>query len=319
VNGRYVYLGDLQKLDACRAPDEVPQWGVGPSPFRLAHWEGVLKAHPDQQFAAYIRAGLSQGFRVGFDRQGPELKSACGNHPSASVKQQVVSEYIADEVQAGRLVGPVSPVVSPVIMVSPIGLVPKAHQVDKWRMIVDLSHPLGHSVNAGISEELASLSYARVDDAVQIIQHLGMGTQLIKVDLKSAYRHVPVHPQDQHLLGISWLGKIYVDRALPFRLRSAPKIFSAVVDMMVWALHCAGIKHMIHYLDDFLFFVMPGTSQGASILSLVLQVFDSLGVPVAAHKTEGPATAVTFLGILIDTQSGQLRLPPEKLTSPRLD
>ena len=57
-------------------------------------------------------------------------------------------------------------------------------------MIVNLSYPIGHSVNAGISEELASVKYARVDNAV----HMGRGTQLIKVDLKSAYWQVPIPP-----------------------------------------------------------------------------------------------------------------------------
>ena len=36
-------------------------------------------------------------------------------------------------------------------------------------------------------------------------------------------------------------------------------------------------------------------------------------MPVAADKTKGPATSI-FLGIEIDTQAGQLRLPREKLS-----
>ena len=64
------------------------------------------------------------------------------------------------------------------------------------------------------------------------IRHLGKGTQVVKVDLKQAYRQVPVHSQDQHLLAISWERRVYVDRAMPFGLRSAPKIFTAVADMI---------------------------------------------------------------------------------------
>ena len=43
------------------------------------------------------------------------------------------------------------------------------------------------------------------------------------------------------------------------------------------------------------------------------RAFHLLGVPVAAHKTEGPSTVLAFLGILIDTDRFELRLPPEKL------
>ncbi len=39
-----------------------------------------------------------------------------------------------------------------------------------------------------------------------------------------------------------------------------------------------------------------------------------LGVPIADHKRDGPTTQLTFLGIEIDTEAGQLRLPAMKLT-----
>ena len=42
-------------------------------------------------------------------------------------------------------------------------------------------------------------------------------------------------------------------------------------------------------------------------------VFAEAGIPVAEHKTEGPATSVTFLGILVDTVRFQLRLSSDKL------
>jgi len=315
VAGRYAYLQDLLEIDRCRDSATTPpvQWPVCPSPIHLENWEDFLNAHPDQQYAAYIRSGLASGFRIGFNRSAATLKSYPTNHPSAMANARVVSDHIAAELQAGRLVGPLAPILCPLVKTSPLGLVPKSHQVDKWRVIVDLSFPRGASVNAGIDEDLASITYAKVDDAVQQILKLGKGAQLAKLDLKNAYRFVPIHPQDQHLLGISWEGKTYVDRALPFGLRSAPKIFSAVADMLAWALHWAGVPHLIHYLDDFLLLAAPSTEEGARVLALALHVFAMLGVPVSAHKTEGPATCVTFLGILIDTKAFELRLPMEKV------
>ena len=38
-----------------------------------------------------------------------------------------------------------------------------------------------------------------------------------------------------------------------------------------------------------------------------------IGVPVAPRKVEGPATSLVFLGILLDTEAYELRLPEEKL------
>lgn len=100
-------------------------------------------------------------------------------------------------------------------------------------MIVDLSFPHSRSVNDGIHPDLAPLQYASVDDTVRFIHMLGRGTLLIKIDLKNAYRLVPVHPQDRYLLDNHWNNSLYVDQALPFGLRSAPKLFTAVADAIV--------------------------------------------------------------------------------------
>ena len=131
---------------------------------------------------------------------------------------------------------------------------PKAHQVNRWRIIVDLSSPHGQSVNDGVSTELSSIQYSSIDEAVGIILSMGQATQLVKIDLKDAYWMVPVHPEDQHFLGISWGGAVYVDRYLPFGLRSAPKIFSAMSDALAWAFLSAGVVSQVHYFDDFFIF-----------------------------------------------------------------
>ena len=52
----------------------------------------------------------------------------------------------------------------------------------------------------------------------------------------------------------------------------------------------------------------------ASAAAMATEVLANSGIPVAAHKTEGPSTAVTFFGIMVNTFLFQLRLPPEKVT-----
>ena len=94
--------------------------------------------------------------------------------------------------------------------------------------------------------------YVSVDDAVHAIWRLGVGTVLVKFDLESAYQQIPVHPQDRRLLDMMWGGQGYVDGALPFGLRSALKLFNAVVDALLWIIGQHGVKDAMHYLDDFL-------------------------------------------------------------------
>ena len=110
-----------------------------------------------------------------------------------------------------------------------------------------------------------------------------------------------------------WDQRVYVDRALPFGLRSAPKIFSAVSDMITWAFYRFGIQHQAHYLDDFLFLEPPSTCGAASVIDVALRVLEYIGFPVSRNKYEGPATSITFLGVLIDMDAFELRLPAGKL------
>ena len=78
--------------------------------------------------------------------------------------------------------------------------------------------------------DLCSVKYVTVDDAVAAVKQIGLGAELAKVDIRSAYRIIPVHPEDRWLLGMVWEGALYIDTVLPFGLRSAPKIFNAVAD-----------------------------------------------------------------------------------------
>jgi len=210
-------------MEASSTPTVVQNWPVQHSPIRIDRLTPFLATHPDQDFATFIHHGLMQGFLIGYQARTDGLKASHKNHPSSVAAAAVVDERIASEPLAGRLLGPLPRNLEALVHTSPIGVIPKPHQPKKWRLIVDLSCPRGSSVNNGIPTDPCSLQYASVDDAVAIIQQLGRDTQLVKLDLKDAYRIVPAHPADFPLLGIRWRERVYIDRALPFGLRSAPK------------------------------------------------------------------------------------------------
>ena len=64
---------------------------------------------------------------------------------------------------------------------------------------MDLSSLPGYSVNEAIPVDICHMHYASVADAARL---LGAGTLLAKIDLQNAYRIVPVHQDDHHLLGL---------------------------------------------------------------------------------------------------------------------
>ena len=110
-------------------------------------------------------------------------------------------------------------------------------------------------------------------------------------DLKSAFRLIPIHPDDWNFLGIYWQTKFYVDLYLPFGLRSAPFLFNLLSDALEWIIkNKYGIKHVIHILDDF-FLVEPSKLQCLTSFStlLLIRTFMSVRAPVVASKTLGPS------------------------------
>ena len=79
----------------------------------------------------------------------------------------------------------------------------------KWHQAVDLPAPLGVSISDGIDRFRAVLNiiYIFCNGTIRIQRVL-----LSKGRYKQAYRMVPVHPEDQHLLGIQWQGVAYILR-----------------------------------------------------------------------------------------------------------
>ena len=316
-NGQYVYLTDLLALNtansllASQRPVDHRIARVR-TPLNINAWQACLRTHPDQDFVAYILTSLEYGFHIGVN-QSAQLQSAKRNMHSSTQNPGVINDYLHKEVAAHNILGPFTIGAFPGIHINRFGVIPKKHQAGKWRLITDLSFPEGGSVNDAIDSALCSLSYTSVDQVANAAMQLGKGALLAKIDIKSAYRLIPVHPNDRQYLGMLWEDNLYIDAMLPFGLRSAPKIFTAVADALEWCIAQRGVESIYHYLDDFLVMGHPGSSVCQEYLNTLEAVCTHLGVPLAPEKKDGPSPVLTFLGITIDTLQCQLRLPADKL------
>ena len=169
------------------------------------------------------------------------------------------------------------------------------------------------SVNNGIESEVCTVKYTSVDTACRRLLALGRGAMMAKFDVQGAFRTIPVHPHDRWLLGMCWEGKIYIDTVLPFGLRSAPAIYNAVAEALMWVLQRHDGVDGLHYLDDFLMFREPDSHRCTQALQKSLARCAVLGVPLAPGKTEGPSTKLVLLGIEINSVAETLSLPGPKL------
>ena len=105
---------------------------------------------------------------------------------------------------------------------------------------------------------------------------------------------------------------------LPFGLKSSPGIWERYASLAEWILKRRGIKHVIHYVDDFLVGGEPKSRECANAVALIRKIFAELNIPINTDKLalEGtPSTTVKVLGILIDTVLMQARLDPERLAA----
>ena len=152
-----------------------------------------------------------------------------------------------------------------------------------------------------------------IDDTVTFCNYVDKGTMLAIIDIQSAFHLLQVHPADRHLLAMNWRYNIYIDHCIPFDLRSAPKLFNILDDLFSWIAWNSGMSYLIHCLDDYLTMGPPLSSVCQCNLDIFTALCKDLRVPLAADKLEGPATSLSFLGIILDTNCMEIRLPEEKL------
>lgn len=275
----------------------------------------VLKAFLsgyDQLATEYLVNGFKEGFRLNFE--GPRGFQDCSNLKSANDDPNNVELKLNKEILLGRIEGPFDQQPFVNLKISPLGLVPKKTP-NQFRLIHHLSFPHNslNSVNAGIPVEASSVHYASIDDAIRKIKVCGRGAFLAKSDIESAFRIIPIHPDDHELLGFKWKGKFYFDTCLPMGCSSSCQIFESFSTAVEWiTLNKLGCSHVVHVLDDFLF-VEASESTTRMALNNFLRVCEHIGIPIAQDKTYAPSQQMEFLGITLDSVRLEARLPQDKL------
>ena len=186
-----MYTGDLLGLDRGRrqAPVRLRRGPLHCSgSIGRSAWQAILIA---DTLTIIIVKGIQGGFRIGFNYSSCSCRKSGRNMRSAEEHPGVVREYLAGQCAQGTVLGPFNPIGFPEVQTSDFGVIPKSS--GGWRLIVDLSSPGGWSVNDGIQEDLCSVSYVRLEDAAKSDRGTGKGLSAVKVDIKQAYRMVPVH------------------------------------------------------------------------------------------------------------------------------
>lgn len=284
------------------------------TPVNVPELGRALKTHPNRCFVDYLLSGLVHGFLAGL-RFLPQVSHVCCNLQSAFAEPAIVDKLVAREVEKGYMIGPFASPPFQLFRINPLGVATRKYS-GKKRLIIDLSAPHDGSVpsvNSLIPPEPFSLFYATVDNAIAFIKQAGKGAWLGKADVTDAFKVMPLHPSQWHLFGVKWRRSVYFSVRLAFGCRSSPCIFNALSEALCWILlNNYKLPFVLHLLDDFLVVDYP-RSRPDRCIGTLKSVFGLLGVPLSAEKTQGPVTAVEFLGITLDSELMQASLPLEKL------
>ena len=219
------------------------------------------------------------------------------------------------EVQMGRMAGPFTSVRETgleSLIISPVGLVPKSNGGE--RLIHHLSHPWGEGVNSYIDDEQSKVSYASFDQALRTIAGFGQGTRLAKVDVKSAYRLLPIREDDFQCLGLHIGDTIFVDKMAPMGAKISAAHWEAFGRVWVWLIHQRpDFKGATcRYMDDLLIMCPPSDNDPMASVRAVCELSQEIGLPLAQEKTVLPTTEIVFLGLTIDSNSLTIKVPEDK-------
>ena len=288
------------------------------TPVNVVNLYQVLSIHPEREFVNKLCSELREEARIGYS--GPRYPRFSHNLPTAYLNLEVVTGNLTDEVSKGRTMGPFPTPSLKIFRFHRLVLSPKKHS-HKFRTIFHLSFLKSgtSSVNYFIEKDYFSLQYITIDNAIAAIQKFGPGCYMGKTDIESAFRLIPVHPNDWELLGMFWNGQYYFDKVLPFGLRSAPYIFNQLSDAIEWILlNKCSISFVCHILDDFFIveppcYTPPLDSLCQANLSSMIFTFKNLNIPISAAKTEGPSQIIQFMSIILDSGKMEGRLPEDKV------
>ena len=273
-------------------------------PLRRKGWEKYLIKHPDRIYANTLLDIISFGAKIGYT--GPDQFIISKNLVSANEAPATLDKDLAVQIEKDRVVKLTAPPAK--FISSPLGLAPKPN--GEWRRIHHLSHPRDHSVNDYIPEEWGTIEYPTFDDAVSKIRAHGQGCLLVKRDFADAFRHIPVAISDRWLLGFRWREFYWMEKFLPFGLRTSPFLFDLFAKGVNWMVIEAG-HDCLHYLDDFLS-VEDDQASANEFTEFFNSLCKDLGITIKEKKNQC-GTTVDFLGIELDTIRMEARLPADKL------
>jgi hypothetical protein len=181
-------------------------------------------------------------------------------------------------------------------------LIPKKSDSKKMRNVINM-----RGLNIGLP-----YNKMKLESLQSVLPMIRPGDYLVTVDIKDAYHHFLVNPEDWSFLGIQWRNRHFLFRVLPFGASTSPYYFSKAMKVPIGALRREGVR-VSNFFDDII--TANQSLEGAlRDRSRLLQVLSDLGMVRAENKGFfEPVKRVVYLGLEIDTRSCRVFITKDKI------
>jgi hypothetical protein len=155
-----------------------------------------------------------------------------------------------------------------------------------------------------------------MSEIIKMVHAAGPRARMHVVDIKSAFRHMPIHRDDIPHMGFKDLnGKIYFEITLPFGLRSAPGLYDTLAQALEYILEKHGFENMVRFVDDFLMVKSADAPEHINNIDDLRALCDTLGISLSHEKIICDSHIVIYLGLEFDTIAQEVCLPAHKITA----
>ena len=146
--------------------------------------------------------------------------------------------------------------------------------------------------------------FPKVDDLVQLIKSKSRGCLLYKVDLRRAFRQIPICPPSYNLVAFFWKKHIFFDSVLSMGSRSAAFCCQSLTNAIVFMMFKIGIS-VLNYRDDLASAEKKELAEFG--FSTLRKILCKCGIEESVEKACPPSTTMTFIGILFNTEKNDIR------------
>ena len=278
----------------------------------------IQARYPDTKTLQKVYKDLKFGANIGCVGKF-RLPSSATNAPSAFKNGPEVTDAIADWLTKGFAFGPVLPCEVP-STAKFSGIMTRPKPNGSVRIILNLSAPLGTSVNEGIDKEQFPVSMSSTSDWLRALHKAGRRARFCKIDWSDAYKHIAVHHDDTNLQWFKWGGMAFKELCLIFGGVSSAGIFDRTNKIVIFiAQYLANMDpdQVCQVLDD----CCAAGPENSNMIDRFDECFNELagdlGIKLAPRddpeKSFAPCQKGVVLGIEYDSITWSWALPHVKL------